>query len=79
MVAFVLAVAEHSEHGAASVWAEYLALMGNAAHWLFEFTLEFITFLLAIPFGKWWGKKKIAQHDAEHHPEHECQPEMRLR
>jgi hypothetical protein len=45
--------------------SEYFHLLGNPAHWLFEFTVEGVTFLiLTYPARKW-----IKRHDKEHHAE----------
>lgn len=48
----------------------YMDLMRSGAHWAFELTLEAITAAVAWVFGRAPLRRKIEQHDREHHGAH---------
>lgn len=48
---------------------EFLHLMVDPAHWLFELASGAIVGLFLSPLGRWAWRRALARHDAEAHPE----------
>lgn len=55
----------HSHTG--GVWDEYLDLLTNGAHWMFEVTSDIVVgIILYKPIGYFWNRWHD-RHDREHH------------
>lgn len=48
-------------------WEQYLHLLSNPAHWMFEITLVILIDLLVLGVGWRYVKKWVKRHDREHH------------
>lgn len=57
-----------SEHAGQGFWQDYLGLLSNPAHFLFEWTNEIVTGIVLIPLWRRAKQRAIREHDARFHP-----------
>lgn len=62
-------------HGHAEPFTEQLVeLLGNPAHWIFEWINDAVTYAVLLPFGriyvKYRERQAVRKHDQQYHPDH---------
>lgn len=62
-----------SEEHVGSLMEQYIDLLTDVPHLMFEITSELTVSLLFLPLAIWiwekiWGGKRIAKHDKKYHP-----------